>query len=179
MLLDARLDNRERFRQMVLEEKAGFEARLVPAAAMALSTRGSARHSTRPPGPTSRSGGVSYLFFLRELVEAASTATGLASRGRAVAHLRDLLLNRAAWWSMSPPMRRLWDGVRSRSSSVSSPVCRSRTIAGARLAASASAAQSEGLTFPGQVNYVGQGRRPLRARAIKPQRRGVGDAEVI
>ena len=30
VLLDARLDNRERFKQMALEEKAGFEARLVP-----------------------------------------------------------------------------------------------------------------------------------------------------
>ncbi len=30
VLRDARLSNRERFRQMALEEKAGFEARLVP-----------------------------------------------------------------------------------------------------------------------------------------------------
>ncbi|HTM76701.1 MAG TPA: insulinase family protein, partial [Devosia sp.] len=39
VLLDARLDNRERFKQMALEEKAGFEARLVPAGNSIVDTR--------------------------------------------------------------------------------------------------------------------------------------------
>ena len=39
VLLDARLDNRERFKQMALEEKAGYEARLVPAGNAIIATR--------------------------------------------------------------------------------------------------------------------------------------------
>src|SRR5690606_18525515 len=39
VLLDAQLSNRERFRQMALEEKAGFEARLVPSGNAIADTR--------------------------------------------------------------------------------------------------------------------------------------------
>jgi presequence protease len=67
LLLTANLDNRERFRQIVLEEKAGMESGLVPAGHRVVNTR--LRSKFDEAGWVSEQvGGVSYLFFLRQLV---------------------------------------------------------------------------------------------------------------
>jgi hypothetical protein len=67
VLLDVNFDNRERFLQMVLEEKAGEEAGLVPGGHGVVSTR--LRSQFDEAGWLSEQiEGVSYLFFLRRLV---------------------------------------------------------------------------------------------------------------
>lgn len=68
VLLDVHLDNRERFLQMALEEKAGEEAGLVPGGHAVVSTR--LRSQFDEAGWLSEHiEGVSYLFFLRRLVD--------------------------------------------------------------------------------------------------------------
>lgn len=69
VLLTVRLDNQERFHQMVLEEKADMEAGLTPAGHRFVNTR--LRSFYHEAGwLDEQMGGVSYLFFLRRLVEA-------------------------------------------------------------------------------------------------------------
>lgn len=66
ILLEPRFDNRERFTQMVLEEKARLEQSLIPAGHSMVSIRLSGQLS--PTGwLVERTSGVSYLFFIREL----------------------------------------------------------------------------------------------------------------
>jgi presequence protease len=68
VLLDARLDNRQRFRQMALEEKAAFEARLVPSGNAIVDTRIKSG-LTEAGWIAEQIGGVSYLQFLRGLIK--------------------------------------------------------------------------------------------------------------
>ena len=66
------LDNKERFRQMVLEEKAGMEHQLIPSGHGFVGARLRANFSIS--GWLSElTGGVSYLFYLRELLDAIDT----------------------------------------------------------------------------------------------------------
>ena len=68
VLLDAQLGNRERFRQMALEEKAGFEARLVPGGNGFVDTRLKAG-LTEAGWMAEQMSGISYGHFLKELVK--------------------------------------------------------------------------------------------------------------
>jgi Zn-dependent M16 (insulinase) family peptidase len=68
VLLTVRLDNRDRFRQMVLEAKAGAEAQLAPAGHVVANTR--LRAHLHPAFAVEETlGGVSQLLFLRRLAE--------------------------------------------------------------------------------------------------------------
>lgn len=68
VLLTVRLDNRERFHQMVLEEKADLEAALTPAGHRLVNAR--LRSFFSEAGwLDEQMGGVSYLYFLRRLAE--------------------------------------------------------------------------------------------------------------
>src|ERR1700730_7259499 len=69
VLLTARLDNRERIAQLVLEEKSREESRLVPGGAALVSVRLRA-HFHEADWANEQINGISYLFFLRELAEA-------------------------------------------------------------------------------------------------------------
>src|SRR5205807_1975312 len=64
----ARLDNRERFQQLVLEEKALLESRLVPAGSGYVDRRLRASFF-ESDWVEEQMGGLSYLFFLRRLAE--------------------------------------------------------------------------------------------------------------
>ena len=68
VLLTVRLDNQERFRQMVLEAKAGAEAQLSPAGHIVANTR--LRAHLHPAFAIEETlSGVSQLLFLRRLAE--------------------------------------------------------------------------------------------------------------
>jgi len=68
ILLGVKLNNRERFLQMALEEKATIEANLIPSGHQVVGSRLKAQFSES--GWVSETiGGVSYLFFLRELIQ--------------------------------------------------------------------------------------------------------------
>jgi hypothetical protein len=66
VLLTARFDNQDRFRQMVLEEKAGMEQALIPEGHQVVGLR-LRSHFSEAFWAAERMGGISYLFFLRDL----------------------------------------------------------------------------------------------------------------
>ncbi|MEI2691032.1 MAG: hypothetical protein V9H69_15490 [Anaerolineae bacterium] len=68
VLLTARLDNRERLRQILLEEKAGLEAGLIPGGHGVVFRRLRARFTTAD-WAGEQMGGLAYLFFLRQLIQ--------------------------------------------------------------------------------------------------------------
>jgi presequence protease len=152
LLNGARLDNRERVRQIALEEKAGREAALVPSGFLFTATRLGAR--LNPAGAASdQLNGAGSLFFLRRLVERidAEWPAVLAELRR----VREILVRRGAvllnitsdataWRAFEPHLARLASRL---------PVgerAQTTTLAHAGPAA-------EGLVIPAQVNYVAKG----------------------
>lgn len=151
VLLTARLDNRERFEQIVLEEKAGVESGLVPAGhrfvnmrlASAFNTAGWANEQTS---------GIAYLFFLRELeqrvkrdwagvlADLQAVRDGLVSRSSLIANIT---LDQKNWTSLQP---KLHDFI-TQLPITSYPAADWPT----------GNATNEGLSIPTQVNYVGKG----------------------
>ncbi len=152
VLLTVKLDNRERFRQMVLKAKAGKEASLIPTGHNVTNLR-LRSHFTESAWAGEQMGGIEYLFFLRQLAEAVENdwPSVLAK----LEEVRQLLVNRAgmivnvtldadnfaqfhpqladfaAALPANPPQLHAW-----------SPAFNS---------------VHEGLTIPAQVNYVGKG----------------------
>jgi hypothetical protein len=151
VLLTVRLDNQERFRQMVLDEKAGLESGLVPGGSRVVGTRLSA-HFHEAGWLGEQIGGVSYLFFLRQLakevdsdwpkVQAALEQIRqiLVSRHRMICNVT---LDEANWSQFQPALNDFVSGL---------PASKAN-------AAKWSAKYGngfEGLTIPAQVNYVGK-----------------------
>ena len=152
VITDARLDNRDRIRQMVLEAKAGFES--------ALAGRGNAIAAMRLKAQFNDSdwlneqlGGVSQYFFLRDLA------------GRIDSD----------WPGVEGDLRAISEALLQSSNMVANVTAEEQLIGDFRpqlegfvggLPAGAAArgewtidapTGSEGLTFPGQVNYVAKG----------------------
>ncbi|MDH5507212.1 MAG: insulinase family protein [Anaerolineae bacterium] len=152
VLLTTQLDNQERFRQIVLEEKAGQEASLTPSGHMVVNTRLASKFS-EAGWADEQTGGVSYLFFLRQLVEAIDKDwPGVLAQ---LEKLRTLLLNRNAmlcnvtvdagnWQAVQP---QLADFVAAMPSADFVPASWTRQAG----------PEHEGLSIPAQVNYVGKG----------------------
>ena len=64
----ARFDDKERFRQMILEEKSSFEAGLTPSGHRVVNNRIRAQFS-ESAWATEKMSGIDYLFFIREMIE--------------------------------------------------------------------------------------------------------------
>jgi Zn-dependent M16 (insulinase) family peptidase len=152
VLLTARLDNRERFRQMVLDAKASLEAGLVPSGSRVVGTRLNARFN-EAGWLDEQIGGVSYLFFLRQLAQ--EVETNWPKVQAALEEIRRLLVNRRAMIcnvTLDEPNYRQFEPklaeflgslpASSLNSTKWSPEYRT---------------EFEGLTIPAQVNYVGKG----------------------
>jgi len=152
ILLTVKLDNRERFKQMVLEEKAQLETGLVPAGHRVVNTRLRAMFNEADWAEEQMSG-VDYLFFIRELAEAVERDwTSVLNRLEQVHHI---LVNRQAslcnitldsenFMAFKPKLDRFLDSL------PSFPV--ERAVWQPKVAPI-----NEGLTIPAQVNYVGKG----------------------
>jgi len=91
VLLTVRLDNQERFRQMVLEEKARREQKLVPEGHHVVNLR-LRSHYNEADWVAERMKGVSYLLFLRELSR--KVDEDWSSVLACLEHMRQRLLNR-------------------------------------------------------------------------------------
>jgi presequence protease len=162
ILARARLDNRERFQQLVLEEKAGLESRLVPAGSSFVDRR--LRSAFHEAGWADElMGGVTYLFFLRKLAE--DVEGNWESVLKALERIRTMLVNRATmlcnvtaaaadWARLAPQLADFLKGL-------------PRTPAQVAPWRVADLPASEGLTMPAQVNYVGKGADLYRA-GLKP-----------
>ena len=152
VLLDAQLSNRERFRQMALEEKAGFEARLVPGGNGMVDLRIKAG-LTEAGWLAEQMSGVSYLDFLRGLVKRIdSDWEGVEAT---LVRIRDLLFNRGRMVVNVTADAGLWEGARTALAGFVPGLPDARP-ADADWSLTL-APQSEGLTIPAQVNYVGKG----------------------
>jgi Zn-dependent M16 (insulinase) family peptidase len=152
ILARARLDDRARFRQLVLEEKAALESRLVPAGSSFVDRRLRA-NLFEADWADEQMGGVSYLFFLRKLVgEVETDWEGVLAR---LERIRSTLVDRAGmlcnctaeadhWARVAPQLAGFLSGL-------------PRTAARPAPWRVADGPGSEGLIIPTEVNYVGKG----------------------
>ncbi|GAB4440802.1 MAG: insulinase family protein [Anaerolineae bacterium] len=152
VLLTVKLDNRERFKQMVLESKAGMESGLIPGGHGVVDTRLRANFN-EADWIDEQTGGVSYLFFLRQLAEDVDNDwPGVLRR---LEDVRRTLINRNAmlvnvtldadnWATFQPQLDGFIGAMPAR------PMSLARWTPGP-------AYGPEGLTIPAQVNYVGKG----------------------
>jgi len=152
LLGDARLDNRARFKQLALEEKAGFEARMIPSGNAMVDTRLKSS-LTEASWIGEQMGGVSYLQFLRELV--ARIDSDWDSVEAALKRIRDTLLNRGRMVVNVTADGSLWNRAKGEIEGFL------KTLPDAKHDLADwnvdFAPKSEGLIIPAQVNYVGKG----------------------
>ncbi len=152
ILLTVKLDNPSRFIQMLLENKAGVEAALTPAGHRMAASRLRAKFN-EAAWASEQMSGVSYLFFLRDLIAQAEKdwPTVLAR----LEEVRRLLVNRAMmvcnvtldadnWAAVRPQVDTFLEAL---------PAARAATVAWTpnyQL-------DPEGLTIPAKINYVAKG----------------------
>lgn len=152
VLLTVNLDNRDRFLQMVLEEKAGKEAELVPAGHIVIYTRLRA-HFSEAGWANEQMNGVDYLLFLRKLAE--KVENDWPAVLQTLEAIRSLLVNRnamtvnvtvdgASWANFRPSLADFLGEFPA-------------NTAKAYQWSPSNGTHYEGLTIPAQVNYVGKG----------------------
>jgi presequence protease len=157
VLLTTQLDNRERFKQIVLEDKAGAEAGLIPGGHLVVKNRLSARFS-EADWVTEQISGIENLFFLRQLAE--EIEKDWDSVLGKLETVRRLLLNRASmivnvtldsasFGTLSPALTALIEALPALEVKGQKPNTPAFNIKPSTL--------NEGLTIPAQVNYVGKG----------------------
>jgi len=152
VLLTSNFDNKERFKQIVLEDKARAEAGLIPGGHAVVNSRLRARFR-EADWVSEQISGLEHLFFLRRLAEKIDKdwETVLADLNT----VRSLLINRAemianvtldadSFASFSPQLATFMEAVPT------------REVETAKLQRKLST-DFEGLTIPAQVNYVGKG----------------------
>jgi Zn-dependent M16 (insulinase) family peptidase len=156
VLLTSRLDNRERFKQIALEEKSGLEAGLIPGGHGVVNRRLRA-HFSEADWISEQMNGVSQLFFLRELTESIDKDWSAvlqkleAVRAALIAHgnmLANVTLDAANWKDFQPKLEAFLDALKNAGSKMKVELPAWRVSA---------TALNEGLTIPAQVNYVGKG----------------------
>ncbi|MCB9078613.1 MAG: insulinase family protein [Anaerolineaceae bacterium] len=152
MLLTVNLDNRERFRQMVLEEKAGEEAGLIPGGHGVVDTRLRAKFN-EADWADEQMHGLNYLFFLRQLAQDVDN-----DWPKVLAKLKDVrrtLLNRDSMLVDVTLDADNWGQFQSKLHNFLSTL----PFRPASLAfwTPHSTPAFEGLTIPAKVNYVGKG----------------------
>lgn len=152
VLLEARLDNCERFKQLALEEKAGFEARLVPGGNGIVDVRLKSG-LTEASWIAEQMGGVTYLGFLRNLVERIDNDwPGVQV---ALETIRDTLFNCGHGLVNVTAEATIWARAQGEVASFLERLPnKSREMAHWSIPFQP---HSEGLIIPAQVNYVGKG----------------------
>ena len=152
MLLTIRWDNRERFRQMVMEEKARVEQKLVPAGHQMVGLR-LRSHFNEAHWAAEQMSGISYLFFVRKLARAVNDDwPGVLA---ALERMHRTLLNQGAMIANITVDRAGWDRVAPHLKGLSQAL--PEGPAADPEWPSADMPLFEGLTIPSQVNYVGKG----------------------
>lgn len=157
VLLTVKLDNRERFRQMVMEEKARVEQKLIPAGHQMVNLRLKS-HFSESHWASEQMGGISYLFFVRQLArdiekDWPKVLAALKNIHRILVNRKTVLSNitidASGWNRFEPRMRRL---LRALPDAPISPSGISKADWPGK-----SKPLFEGMTIPSQVNYVGKG----------------------
>ena len=151
VLLTVRLDNKERFLQLVLENKARLEAGLIPSGHRIVNQRMKA-HFNEADWATEQMSGISQLFFLRELVE--EVQSNWANVHATLEQVRELLLNRSAMICNVTMDAASWQTTQAQLATFLNTL----PAASANMASwrPTHSAQFEGLSIPARVNYVGK-----------------------
>jgi Zn-dependent M16 (insulinase) family peptidase len=162
ILARARLDDRARFQQLILEEKASLESRLVPAGSSYVDRRLRA-NLFESDWADEQMGGVSYLFFLRKLARDVELDwEGVLAR---LERIRATLVNRASMLCNVSAEADHWARLKPQLAGFLSAL--PRTAAKPAPWQVADSPGSEGLIIPTKVNYVGKGVDIYR-NGIKP-----------
>ena len=152
VLLHIKLDNKERVKQIVLEEKARAESGLIPGGHGVVNTRLKSRFDPADFADEQMSG-LSYLFFLRDTIEQIDAdwpavlqqleqvRGQLINRNQLVANVT---LDRDNWQTVQPKLMEFIEALPAASADVKDWV-------------PVGSQPNEGLTMPAQVNYVGKG----------------------
>ncbi|RDE10479.1 insulinase family protein [Pelagibacterium lacus] len=152
ILSSARLDNRDRIRQLVAEDKARAEASLVPAGHQYVFSRlRAALHES--DWLQEETGGISQLFFLRALAE--KIETDWPSVATSLEAIRTRLINASAAIANVTIEGANWPGFEAELKDFLARLPR-RDFVRADWSPLPHAA-NEGLTIPAQVNYVAKG----------------------
>jgi hypothetical protein len=162
ILARARLDDRARFQQLVLEEKASLESRLVPAGSSYVDRRLRA-NLFESDWADEQMGGVSYLFFLRKLANDIEMDWDGVRAG--LERIRSTLVNRASMLCNVTAAADHWAQLRPQLAGFLGAL--PRTVPEPALWHVANGSDSEGLIIPTKVNYVGKGADIYRD-GIKP-----------
>ncbi len=152
VILMVRLDNRERFRQILLEAKAKEEQRLVPAGHQVVNLRLRA-HYREADWAAEQISGLSYLFFLRELVEKIDEDWKAIQTD--LHEIHEILINRESMLLNITQDKDGWSNFRGQIHEFMNEMP-SGEINIAEWSPGA-ARDFEGMTIPSQVNYVGKG----------------------
>jgi len=152
ILLHVRLDNRDRFRQMVLEAKARKEQGLIPSGHQVVLKRISS-HFGEPDWAAEQMSGLNHLFFLRELVDMVDQDWPAVLN--ALEEVRGTLVRRGALTLNATVDREGWTRVAPLVEGFleSLPAEEAENSVWSRI----HPPRFEGLTLPAQVNYVGKG----------------------
>jgi hypothetical protein len=152
VLLTVRLDNKERFRQMVLEEKARAEQKLVPAGHQVVNLRLRA-HFGESHWAAEQMGGISHLFFLRGLIDRIEKSwpdvlSVLEEMHRLLVNRRAMILNvtldKKSWPGFERQIHQALGAMPDAPVAVTDWATKGTPL-------------FEGMTIPSQVNYVGKG----------------------
>jgi Zn-dependent M16 (insulinase) family peptidase len=151
VLLTTNFDNKERFKQIVLEEKSGLESSLVPSGHAYVNRRLRAQ-LTESGWVQDQLSGIGYLFALRDLAKAIDkkwdkVLTQLEA-------MRDALVNRKAMLVNVTVDAESWNAFKPQLESFLSALpAKDVTLAPFNVKLEKG---KEGLTIPAQVNYVGK-----------------------
>jgi Zn-dependent M16 (insulinase) family peptidase len=152
ILLSVKLDNKERFQQMVMEEKARQEQRLVPEGHQVVNLR-LRSHFSEADWAAEQMRGVSYLFFLKELsrkidADWPGVLATLQHLKRTLVNRQNMLVNITCdghdWAQLKPLLSGFLEEL------PSTPVHIFQW-------SPTQIAPFEGMIIPSQVNYVGKG----------------------
>jgi len=152
MLLTVQWDNRARFRQMVMEEKARVEQRLIPAGHQMVGLR-LRSHFGEAHWAAEQMSGVSYLFFVRKLARAVDEDWPTVLR--VLKKMHRLLLDRPSMIANVTVDQKGWERVAPLLADVAQALPESPAPAAEW--PPADIPPFEGMTVPSQVNYVGKG----------------------
>ncbi|MGE5376290.1 MAG: insulinase family protein [Bacteroidota bacterium] len=152
ILLGVNFDNRERLKQIVLEEKSGLESALVPNGHAFVNQRLRAQF-TESGWIQDQMSGIAYLFALREL------ASDIDKRWKSVLKrleaMREALVNRRAMICNVTLDARNWEGFKPQLESFLAALPAKNVQLEPFIVETMQ--RKEGLTIPAQVNYVGKG----------------------
>ena len=154
MLTTVKFDNQDRFSQMVLEEKASLEAGLVPMGHSVVNKRLHA-HFHQAGWANEQMSGISYLFFLRDLVT--MVENDWPAVVQRLEDIRRYLLNRELMLCNVTVDTANWETIRPKLDDFLNRL--PSTPAKLPAWTPEYGTENEGLTIPAQVNYVGKGAR--------------------